>query len=212
MTRRALVGAAAALALLTAAAPAQALRSITLGHVDVLDVDYASGTLSLDLRDGTVSPVDDDVDPATVELHALPASKTTVPSTAAYAFLGTAGSDVWILPQQQNANVLWPGWSTEDVAAGALVGNTVSLTLVSATGPGQVALYTTNTFGTPTVKFNTADGLPDSFAVAYGTHAHGNWAFKAAGTYTLTFRATATAVGGAAKDSGLKTYTFVVGS
>ncbi|MGH3823504.1 MAG: TIGR03769 domain-containing protein [Pseudonocardiaceae bacterium] len=44
-----------------------------------------------------------------------------------------------------------------------------------------------------------------------GTHGHGWWAFSATGTYTLTFRATATTIGGNAKSSGDQTYTFVVG-
>lgn len=62
------------------------------------------------------------------------------------------------------------------------------------------------------MKFNSGDGLPDTLAVARNTHAHANWAFKAPGTYTLTFRATATTTGGVAKESGLVDYTFVVGS
>lgn len=201
----------AAAAAAAAAAPAAALTPINAGHVDVLDVDYAAGALSLDLRNETVSPINDDVDPSTVEVHALPGSQTTVPNKAGYGFLGTPGSPLWLLPQQANASLVWPGWNTQDVAAGIFAGDAVSLTLVSATGPGQFAIYTVPSVGSPTVKANTADGLPDTFSIPRGTHAHANWAFKATGTYSLTFKATGTA-GGVLKDSGLKTYTFVVGS
>lgn len=207
--RNLLAASAVALGAFGAAAPAHALTPITSGHIDLLDVDYAAPTLSLSIRDERTSPVNDNVDPATVEIHAPAAAKTTVPNKTGYGFLGTAGQDVWILPQQQNTAIVWPGWNTQGVASGAVDGNTISYTLVSASGPGQFAIYTVPSVGAPSVKANSADGLPDTFTSPVGSHTHANWAFKAAGTYTLTFKATAT-VGGVAKDSGTKTYTFVV--
>jgi surface-anchored protein len=197
MKRLAMIAAAAAA--LGFAAPAHALTPVSAGHLDVLDVDLVGTSLTLDIRDARTAVVDDDLDPATVELHALPASRTTVPAGATWSFLGSAGSSVWILPQTQNAALLWPGWNTEDTAGA------VTLKLESVSGPGRFVLYTTGAFGAPSVKFNSADGLPDTFAVAGGTHAHGNWAFGAAGTYTLTFRALASG-----RDSGTRTYTVVV--
>lgn len=201
---------AAALAL--AAGLSGCATPITAGHIDALDVDYDGTSLTLDIRDHNVSPIDDDVPPGSVELHAVPASQTTVPADSRYAFLGPAGEPVWILPQTQRPDVLWPGWDTSDVPAGVLQNDRVTVRLASVSGPGQFVLYTVNSFGTPTVRLNSGDGLPDSFDVARGVHAHGNWAFRAAGTYTLTFEVTATTTGGDAKTSGQVAYTFVVGS
>jgi surface-anchored protein len=208
---RARIGALAGVVAIAAGLTACA-TPISDGHIDALDVDYDGTDLTVDVRDHNPSPVNDDVDAATVELHALPASQTTVPASSQYAFLGPAGSPVWILPQTQKAGVLWPGWDTNDVPAGAFQNDRVTVRLVSVAGPGQFALYTVNSFGTPTVLLNSADGLPDTFNVNRGVHAHANWAFRATGTYTLTFEVTATTTGGTAKTTGQVAYQFVVGS
>ncbi|MFC0623675.1 choice-of-anchor M domain-containing protein [Kribbella deserti] len=200
---------AATMMTLLSVAPAHAATTISQGHVDAIDVDWTGSALTLDLRDGTVTPAVDR-NPADVVLNAVSASKTTVPSGSAYAFLGTPGSPVWILPQTQKSNILWPGISTEGVPSGALQGNTVNVRLVSVTGPAHVSLYTTNSLGTPTVWFDSGNGLPDNRSFAINTHAHANWAFEAAGTYTVVFQITGTTAAGAAVTSGPKTYTFTV--
>jgi surface-anchored protein len=41
-------------------------------------------------------------------------------------------------------------------------------------------------------------------------HAHANWGFDAAGTYTITFSITGTLVGGGTISSGAKQFTFQV--
>ncbi|WP_083750807.1 choice-of-anchor M domain-containing protein [Kribbella sp. ALI-6-A] len=210
MKGRVLIGAAAAtLMTLLSVAPAHAATTISQGHVDALDVDWTGTALTLDLRDGTVTPAVDR-NPADVVLNAVAASKTTVPSGSAYAFLGTPGSPVWILPQSQASAIVWPGLSTEGVPSGALQGNTVNVRLVSATGPAGVSLYTTSSLGTPTVWYDSGNGLPDNRSFPVNTHAHANWAFEAAGTYTLVFEATATTAAGAAVTTGQKAYTFTV--
>ncbi|MFI5845241.1 choice-of-anchor M domain-containing protein [Catenuloplanes sp. NPDC051500] len=182
----------------TPAATAQAAPiTLTAGHVDVLDVDYTGGVVTLDLRDGTGStPVDRN--PADVILAVPAAAKTTVPSGTAWSFLGAAGSPVWVLPQSQNPNLLFAGWDT----TGATGAPALTFRLTGVSGPGRFSVYTTGSFGTPTRLFDSGDGLPDSLAVPVGTHAHANWAFSAAGTYAVTFEA-----GGATA-----TYTFQVSS
>jgi len=190
-------------------APAFAATTISSGHVDAIDVDWTGSALTLDLRDGTVTPAVDRA-PADVVLNAVSASKTTVPSGSAYSFLGAPGDPVWILPQTQASNIVWPGFSTEDVPSGVLSGNAVSVKLVSVSGPDDVAVYTTNSFGTPTVWFDSGNGLPDTRSIPINTHAHANWAFEAAGTYTAVFEVTATTSGGTAITTGQKTYTFTV--
>ncbi|CAM3362170.1 choice-of-anchor M domain-containing protein [Kibdelosporangium persicum] len=193
---------------LVTAAPAQALPAVTLsaGHVDVIDPSYTAGTLKIEVNDGTAAtPVFRD--PADVVFQVLAGAKTTVPNSSAYSFLGTPGSTVWILPQTQKAGLLWPGWNTQRLPSGTFTGT--QTTLLSVSG-GQFAVYTTNAFGSPTVLFDSGNGLPDTRPVAVGTHAHANWAFKSAGTYTVTFQVTGTLAGGGTVTSAPASFTFEV--
>jgi surface-anchored protein len=207
---RVFAGAAtAALITMLQVLPAHALTTISQGHVDAVDVDWTGSALTLDLRDGTVTP-SVDRNPADVVLNAVSASKTTVPSGSAYSFLGAPGSAVWILPQTQVSTIVWPGFNTEGVPSGVLQGNTVSVKLLSVSGPADVSVYTTSSLGTPTVWFDSGNGLPDTRAIAINTHAHANWAFEAAGTYTVVFEATGTTAAGSTVTTGQKTYTFTV--
>jgi surface-anchored protein len=209
ITRLLALAAAATAALLGLTAAPAAAATIQSGHLDALDLDYAGGALTLDIK--TYSPVNDDLGPAGTTLRLLSSSAITVPSGSAWTCLGAAGSTVYVAPQTQNSSLIWAGWNTEDVPAAQ---GPVKLELVSASGPGRFALYTTNSFGTPTYRLNTntAAGCPVSVwpgGIAAGTHAHGNWAFSALGTYTLTFKATTQ------NGSGVSTpnvsYTFQVG-
>ena len=218
--RRAVVISAAAVLtlLLFGTTPASATTVISTGHIDGFDIDYAGGNLTLDIRDNTVNPANDDLPAANAQLGVLPGALSTVPSGSSFACLGTAGAPVYLLPQSQNVNLLWPGWDANDVPSGVLTNNKVALQLVSSTMPAgaRFALYTTS-LGSASFKFNTntAPGCQitswPSGGISQGTHGHGWWAFSTAGTYTLTFRATATTTGGVAKSSGNQTYTFVVG-
>lgn len=211
MKARGPVGAviAGVLAAVLTVAPAHAATTISSGHVDAIDVDWTGSALTLDLLDGTVSPAVDR-EPADVVLNAVPASRTTVPSSSAYAFLGTPGSPVWILPQTQKSGIVWPGFGTEGVPSGVLTGNAVTVKLVSVSGPADVSVYTTNALGSPSVWFDSGNGLPDSRSLPVNTHAHANWAFEAAGSYTAVFEVTATTAAGSAVTTGQKTYTFTV--
>ncbi|MBP2337274.1 surface-anchored protein [Saccharothrix coeruleofusca] len=207
-TRLSAAALVAALALLPTGT-AHAATTLSSGHVDVIDVDWTGSALTLDLRDGTASPAVDR-DPSAVTLNAVPASKSTVPSSSAYAFLGAPGSTFWVLPQSQVNGVLWPGFDTAGVPTGVLLNNSLTVKLVSVTGPADFSVYTTGFGGSVSVWFDSGNGLPDSRALAIGGHAHANWAFEAAGTYTATFEVTATGATGGALTSGLKSYTFTV--
>ncbi|MDT8914957.1 choice-of-anchor M domain-containing protein [Amycolatopsis sp. PS_44_ISF1] len=210
LTRVVQVAAVTAVTVLGGATIAQAAPVvISSGHVDVVEAEYEDGALEVHLHDHTVDPAVDR-DPAAVVLEAVPGTKTTVPSAAAYRFLGTAGSPVWVLPQDQRAGVLFAGLSAENVQAGTFAGDKLDFALTRATGPGRVSVFDTDAAGSPTVLYHSGDGLPDVHTVHAGDHHHTNWAFTAAGTYTLTFDVTATRSDGTAVDSGPATYTFKV--
>jgi surface-anchored protein len=208
--RSSLLGALTIVAALTATAlPAQAIPAVTLskGHVDVIAPVYTGGALSIEVKDSTTAGTTVFRNPADVLFQVLPQAKTTVPGNSAYAFLGAAGSPVWILPQTQNANLLWPGWNTERLTSATF--STTRTTLTSVTG-GQFAIFTTNAFGSPTVLFDSGNGLPDTISVPTNTHAHASWAFKSAGTYTVTFQVAADLVGGGTVTSAPASFTFEV--
>jgi surface-anchored protein len=198
----------AVLTIVATALPAQAAPAVTLskGHADVIDPVYTANTLSIEVKDSSTGTAVFR-SPADVLFQVLPQAKTIVPSNPAYAFLGAPGSPVWILPQTQNANLLWTGWNTQRLAGATF--SATRTTLNAVTG-GQFAVFTTNAFGSPTVLFDSANGLPDTLSVPVNSHAHANWAFKSAGTYILTFQVAADLVGGGTVTSAPTSFTFEV--
>lgn len=155
------------------------------GHIDV-GARLIDGELRTEVKDGTAVGRIVWRDPADVALHLRPQGRTTVPEGAAFGFLGAPGDDVWILPQVQEAGILWPGWNTEEITDDQLPGG-ITWELTGVDGPGDFVLFLNGSFGAPTVVFQSADGLPDTFDVPLGTHAHGNWAFTEPGIYRLEY-------------------------
>ncbi|MBE2315755.1 TIGR03773 family transporter-associated surface protein [Solirubrobacter sp. CPCC 204708] len=177
---------------LLAPGPARA-QVLSDGHVDYA-ARIVDGQFRSQIKDGTRgTTVWRDV-PA-VTFAVLDAARTTVPSSPSFAFLGTPGSAVWMLPQTQRAGLLWPGWNTEELS-NAQVDGAVSWRLDSVDGPGSVSVFQSGTFGNPEIVFRSNDGLPDTYSIPLGTHAHANWAFSREGAYRLTFTMSARLSGG----------------
>ncbi|WP_149823842.1 TIGR03773 family transporter-associated surface protein [Streptomyces tailanensis] len=195
-----------------AAADADAVVStpkvIDEGHVDIA-ARVVDKRMQIHLKDGTVSGKTTWREPSSVVLHVKPAAKNTLPDGDDFAFLGKAGDPVWLLDQVQQDGLLWPGWSTDNIQAGATKGG-VKFSLTEVKGPGTVALYTYDAMSGATVLFNSKDGVPDSFDIPANTHAHGGWAFTKEGTYRLTFQMSGKLADGTAV-SDTETVAFVVG-
>lgn len=190
---------------------------LEVGHVDAVAPVFTDGQLAMKVKDGTgASPVFRDAGEALFRVKAQ--ARTTVPSglPPAFAFMGTPGSTIWLLPQVQsdNPDVVWAGWSSETIPAGQFEGDLLQWRLVGVDGPGPVQLYETDTFGSPRVIFDSADGLPDAESKATGTHSHFNWVFRAAGLHRLRFEVSGTPLGsGVPVTTGPVEYRFeVVGS
>ena len=83
-------------------------------------------------------------------------SATVVPNDPAFGFLGHPGELFYQLPQHEEEGLLYLGIASDEVEAGVFVGDEVKLNLKSVEGPGEVYLYSTDTFGKPTVMFNSA--------------------------------------------------------
>lgn len=141
-----------------------------------------------------------EADPATLRLTVGPAAAKPVPATPAFTnLLGAAGGAVWILPQQENPELLWLGIGTESLDPSVFVGN-VGLRLEKVEGPGHFALYFDDPFGRPVPSMNTRDGVDasDTLVLRPGSHLHGNWAFSAPGAYRVRWVATGTLRAGSA--------------
>ncbi|WP_428962146.1 choice-of-anchor M domain-containing protein [Micromonospora fluostatini] len=195
---------------LTVATPARAaIVELTSGHVDVIDVNHtAGGPIVVSVRDDTGSvPVERD--PATVVFKVPPAAYSAVPSGPAWSFLGSGGH-AYVLPQANTSGLLWAGWNTTQVASGALQNNRVVFRLTHVQGPGGFSVYTASG-GTPTVLFDSGDGLPDSLNVNRNAHAHVNWGFDVAGTYLVTFQVSGVRAADGQAVSTTKQFTFQVG-
>ncbi|WP_410812803.1 choice-of-anchor M domain-containing protein [Micromonospora sp. 067-2] len=199
-------------AALVAASPAEASCLITIseGHVDAVDVEYEDGVLDLLVHDERTEP-GAEYAPADVVLVAKKESATPVPADPVYAFLGAPGATIYLLPETQNENVLWPGLSAEEIEPGAFVNNTVSIRFKQVIGPDGVSLFTFNPDGSPHKLVDSEDGLPDVVTLQAGAHVHENWAFEKAGTYRIKVDATAKlAAGGATVTSAPVWLTFTV--
>ncbi|GIF74594.1 choice-of-anchor M domain-containing protein [Asanoa siamensis] len=200
----------AALIVGSVATPAHAAPvTLTSGHVDILDVDYSGGALVLRVLDETGTTAVER-NPSDVTFRVPVAARlTSIPGTPAWSFLGTGGT-AWVLPQNSVPGLLWAGWNTTEIPAGVFVDDKVTFRLTAVGGPAGFSIYTASG-GTPTVLFDSGNGLPDTLALPRLTHSHVNWAFDAAGTYTVTFSVTGVlASTGATVTSGSRAFTFQV--
>lgn len=191
----------------TSAQPA--VTTLTSGHADYA-VRLEAGSLMSRLKDGTKSGDPVWRDPASVTVRLTSAAGSTAPG-GAFAFLGAAGTPIWQIPQTQKNGVVWLGWNTEELSAAQVSGGGVDWRLAKLTGPGALAVFEFDSFGQPKIIFNSADGLPDTYRIPLGTHAHGNWTFTKPGTYQATFTHTATLANGKSS-ADTATLTFTVGA
>ena len=193
------------------AQPPTATGKVTLdrGHVDALAPRLLGDGLSVHVKDGSTIGAVTWREPADVEFRITDAARTALPAIPALSFLGGAGDRIHLLPQQEQPGVLWIGWSTEELRPADVTGP-VTWTLTAVDGPGAFGLFTTGSFGAPTLIFNSTDGLPDTHTVALGTHAHANWAFGEPGRYRLDFTVSASRTDGS-RLTDTESYTFVVG-
>lgn len=180
------------------------------GHFD-FGAQIAAGKLVPRVKDDRSQPPAW-VDPASFVFALGDRAKQKVPETDAYSFLGKPGSDVWMIQQTQATGVPWLGWNTQDTSMRSQVSGPVTFTLDGVTGPGQLAVYLTDSFGgVGEKKFGNVTGFPKSFTVPLNVHAHGNWAFTKPGSYRVTMTQSATLTNGK-KVSGQATLAFRIGA
>ncbi|HAV61262.1 MAG TPA: hypothetical protein DCY13_02740 [Verrucomicrobiales bacterium] len=179
------------------------------GEVD-LEIVFEEGAFELEVLD---EAADAEYGPGEVVLVVRGAAATTVPGDPAFSFLGSPGATIHALPQTETEGLLFPGIAADEIAPGLFVDESVQFRLVSVDGPGNVSLHSSDAFGSPTVHWNSADGLTaaDAFDTAVGSHSHSHWTFSTPGVYRLGLKAAGTLVAGnQAVESEVHTFTFLV--
>lgn len=199
----------AAHALEGSAPPSAERRVLSDVHTDAVSTFLDDGRLALATKADVPEGNGTRLDPAHLVFNVGDSSRSTVP--AGYDFIGPAGSDYWLAPETNPSSSgqqdrLWPGFSTESVAPGAITGDRTTFTLLDLDGPGDLELFTGGFSGLNRL-WSSDEGI-SSFEVGR-THMHANWAFTATGTYTLSVRADVTTPAG--PQSATADYTFVVG-
>ncbi len=198
---------AAPAARMAAGAVGEGVRQVIAdGHVD-MGPQLSGDTWTIRIKDDRSSPA---VwrETADVVLSIKDNAKITVPAGA--DFLGRRGDTVWLLPQSQQAGIVWPGWNTQHQSVVSGVKGNVTWTLRGVNGPGRFALFLTGSFGKADVLFDSAKSFPQQLAVPLNTHAHGNWAFTKPGLYRLAVQMSGTTTTGKAV-TDTKTLTIAVG-
>jgi surface-anchored protein len=231
--------------LLVAAATVRAAVVLETEHID-LSINFNGSLLGTGGNPWLLTVRDEDhrneyagqrtlfADPERVLLSVPEVAAVQVPEDPRYtAFLGAAGTTLWILPQTQDPSLLFAGTSTENktsqtgwtgfgvssdfltrgVPSATFRNNQITLALADFSGPGDFHLYSTNAFGDPTVFFDTSDGLSlaDSRIFSAGNHVHFNWAFSEPGEYEVALQAFGTLNAGSQfTESDVTTFRFVV--
>jgi surface-anchored protein len=174
----------------------------TTQHVD-LAFDLIGGTweLSSEAGDGI------DFAPHQTLQYVHPEAAAVRPAGSQWDFIGTgAGQPFYLLPQNQNPNLLFLGAAAEETPTGTFASyvepdprpNTplalpwITLRLVDVRGPGHFSAWQSGQFGQTTVWMSSAqNGIDptDKLLMLEGGHAHYNWAFTAPGFYEIDVQA-----------------------
>ncbi|GAA1015733.1 hypothetical protein Aple_009930 [Acrocarpospora pleiomorpha] len=119
------------------------------------------------------------------------------------------GGLVMPLTEDLGLDVLWLGLAV----TGKRFEGEIQLAATALKGPGDLFVYLADTFGEPTMYFDSSDGFDtkDTVTLPPGAHTHVNWAFTERGDYTLTLAATRVNKDGSIAPLGEADYTFAVG-
>lgn len=196
--------------------------ALTRGHIDAFEVTYdqASSKLKLRVKDDTELYSDGAVyrDPSTVVIDAdQERAAFEVPDglDPEFDFLGDPGDTFYMLPEVQDPELPWPGWSTERLRStlpGVSTANDAVSLELDIDGPGDVHTFMSGSFGEVQNRFiNTADAAPDRIPVGSNNHVHTTWVFTEPGTYTMSVTPTATLSAGGTVTGDPASYEFHVG-
>ena len=115
----------------------------TSGHFD-FGSRFENGKLISSIKDDRTSPAKW-VDPSSISFGLGNAAKAKAP--AGIEFIAPAGSDVWMIGSTQAPSVPWVGANSMHPSIIQNTTGEITQTLVSASGPGNVGVFTSGNFG-----------------------------------------------------------------
>lgn len=155
-------------------------------------------------------------DPADVVFDVGDNAQLTLPEDKAFSFVGAEpGSQVWVVPQTEQADVPWLGWNTQAPSLTDNVDRGLTMEFLGHQGPGEFSLFLQNGgFEEPQLLWSTATGATDGFWVDLGTHTHANWVFSEPGIHQVRVRMSGQGAGESAGSdvAAEATLTFAVGT
>ncbi|MDR5700862.1 choice-of-anchor M domain-containing protein [Agromyces aerolatus] len=155
------------------------------GHVD-FGPTLSTGEWIVQIHDDTGTPKYWR-NPEDVVMKVGDAGTLTVPEGEAYAFLHQApGTEVWVVPQTRNADVVWTGWNTQEPTVLESLNLGTTLRIHGVDGPGDVSVFLqSGNFGDPQPLWSTFDAFPQETWIEVNTHTHANWVFTEPGVYLV---------------------------
>lgn len=177
----------------TSTAPADRRKLITSGHMDMALV--AEGpSISAKLIDDSDFHNQAQRESGSFIFAVPDAARKTLPVGARESF-PDAPEEMWILPQAQQKNLPWLGFSTTRVAADALAqGSKVTVALRDVDGPGRIYTWHEDLRGLR-MELDSAD--PDkTLEYPVNAHDHQGFGFTEPGVYTATFTFSGTSADG----------------
>ena len=187
--------------------------TIDHGHVD-LGLQVIDGQADFLARDDSAEkPIWRELDDVVFDIG--DDAQLTLPDDKAFSFVGAdPGSDVWVVPQTEQANVPWLGWNTQAPSLNENVDRGLTMEFLGHQGPGDFSLFLQNGgFEPPQLLWSTADASTEGFWVDLGTHTHANWVFTEPGIHQVRVRMTGEGTGDSSGSevSAEATLTFAVG-
>lgn len=177
-------------------------RVLEAGHIDMGPKYEDDGTWRFLIHDD-VAKADANATsvwryPDETVFHVLDAATLTVPDDPAYEFLGAEpGSDVYVVPQTQNPEVVWIGWNTQDPQVMETIDRGITLSLGGVQGPGIMTTYLqSGSFGEPQLLWDSRAADTQPVWVDVNTHTHANWVFTEPGVYLVELTAEADLIDG----------------
>ena len=190
-----------------AAAPADRRKLIEAGHMDMALVAEGS-SIGAKLIDDS-DPHNQAQRESGSFIFAVPnAARKTLPEGARESF-PDAPEAMWVLPQAQEKNLPWLGFSTTRVAANALAqGSKVTVAMRDVDGPGRIYTWHEDLRGLR-VELDSGNASKQ-LEYPVNAHDHQGFGFTEPGVYTATFTFSGTSADGEDFSADL-VVTFAVG-
>lgn len=166
------------------------------GHVDI-GPRYVDDEWTLFVHDDTAAPpVWRTMDAAVFQIS--DAALEEVPDSEAYSFLpAPPGTEVHVVPQAQQPDVVWVGWNTQEPTVIETIDRGATLRLHGVDGPGEMVMFLqSGDLGEPEVLWDSRQEYPQDVWVEVNTHTHANWVFSEPGVYLVEVEVAADLVTG----------------